>query len=117
VTESRELAIHVVDLLEAFGPCEARGMFGGYGIFHQGLMFGLVANGNFYLKADDESRAGFEAAGCEAFTYVKQGRQCRLAYYLAPESFFEQQDDCLQWAHSAFAAALRNPARKRNRNP
>lgn len=92
-------------------------MFGGYGIFHQGLMFGLVADGNFYLKADDDNRSGFEAAGREAFTYLKQGKECRLSYYLAPEEIFDHPAACLEWARSAFGAALRNPARKRKNKP
>jgi len=113
VTEAREFADHVVDLLADFGPCEARRMFGGFGIFHQGLMFALIADGNLYLKADDLSRAQFEARGCEAFGYSKQGKRYRLSYYTAPEAFFEDGDACREWARSAFDAALRNPAKKR----
>ena len=80
-------------------------------------MFGLVADGSLYLKADDENRADYQSAGSEAFTYLKQGKEYRLSYYLAPEEFFEQPAACLEWAHSAFGAALRNPARKRNKKP
>ena len=113
MSEAREFAVHIVDLLEPFGHCEARRMFGGFGIFHQGLMFGLIADGNLYLKADSESRADFDAAGSSAFSYYKQGRECRLSYFLAPHAFFEDEAACLQWARLAFDAALRNPARRK----
>lgn len=109
MSEAREYADHVIDLLESFGRCEARRMFGGYGIFHQGLMFGLIADGNLYLKADDGSRALFEAEGSHAFTYFKKDKPYRLSYYLAPGAFFEDADACRQWARIAFDAALRNP--------
>ncbi|HEY5738814.1 MAG TPA: hypothetical protein VIW27_03760 [Gammaproteobacteria bacterium] len=33
INDARELAAYVVDLLEGFGPCEARPMFGGQGFF------------------------------------------------------------------------------------
>lgn len=69
MAEAQEFASHVVDLLDPFGPCEARRMFGDFGIFHQGLMFGLIADGSLYLKADKESKALFEAEGSTAFTY------------------------------------------------
>lgn len=113
--EAQEFAAHVVDLLEPFGRCEARRMFGGFGIFHQGLMFGLIANGSLYLKADDESRPLFENEGSEAFTYYKQDKPYRLSYYLAPEAFFEDATECLRWARIAFDAALRNPNKSKKK--
>ena len=111
----QEFASHVIDLLAPFGPCQARRMFGGHGIFHQGQMFGLIADGSLYLKADEQSRALFLDSGSEAFTYQKKDREFQLSYYLAPEEFFENGDDTLRWARIAFDAALRNPTRKRKR--
>ena len=111
---AQELATHVVDLLDPFGPCEARRMFGGFGIFPQGLMFGLIADGSLYLKADAETRDLFTAEGSTAFSYYKQEKECRLSYYLAPEEFFEDSDACLHWSGLAFDAALRNPNKKKN---
>ena len=109
----QEFATHIVDLLEPFGDCEARRMFGGYGIFHRGLMFGLVADGNLYLKADGDSRDRFLAEGSSAFSYYRKDRPYQLSYYLAPGEFFEDRDACLRWARVAFDAALRNPAKRR----
>jgi DNA transformation protein len=55
MTAKAEFANHIVDLLDAFGAVEAKRMFGGFGIFHQGLIIGLVADGSLYLKADSQS--------------------------------------------------------------
>jgi DNA transformation protein len=115
MSEAQEFATHIVDLLDTFGLCESSRMFGGYGIFHQGLMFGLIADGSLYLKADDQTREQFTAEGCEAFSYYKKEKEYRLSYYLAPEEFFEDPEACLHWARLAFDAALRNPAKKSKR--
>ena len=112
MSERQEFAAHVVDLLESFGSCEARRMFGGFGIFHQGLMMALIADGSLYLKADDETRQLFIDAGAEAFGYYKKDKEYKLSYYLAPEDFFEDQGARLSWARLAFDAALRSPANK-----
>ncbi len=112
---AQELAVHIVDLLDPFGPCEARRMFGGFGIFHQGLMFGLIADGSLYLKADAETLDLFTAEGAVAFSYYKKEKEYRLSYYLAPDAFFEDRDACLRWAGLAFDAALRNPNKKKNK--
>ncbi len=115
MSEAQEFARHVVDLLDGFGTCEARRMFGGFGIFHQGQMFALIADGELYLKADDQSRAQFVAAGSEMFTYYKQGKPFQLSYYRAPDAFFEEPGENLRWARTAFDAALRNPTPRRRR--
>ncbi|MBP6813806.1 MAG: TfoX/Sxy family protein, partial [Burkholderiaceae bacterium] len=58
-----EFAAHLSDVFRHFGPIDVRRMFGGQGVFHQGLMFGLVIDDTLYLKADALSAAGFEALG------------------------------------------------------
>lgn len=110
-----EFANHIVDLLDSFGPVDARRMFGGFGIFHQGLMFGLVSDSTLYLKADAESKGLFEDEGSTPFSYIKQGREFTLSYYLAPETFFEDTDEAIRWARLAFDAALRAPKKKRKK--
>ncbi|MCP4875874.1 MAG: TfoX/Sxy family protein [Gammaproteobacteria bacterium] len=109
MSEAQEFATHIVDLLDVYAPCEARRMFGGFDIFHQGMMFGLIAGGSLYPKADTESRDLFIAEGSEAFSYHKKDKEYRLSYYLAPETFFEDPGACQHWARLAFDAASRNP--------
>ena len=60
MSDDREFASHVVDLLDPFGVAESKRMFGGFGIFHQGLMIALIAEGSLYLKADEKSRSLFD---------------------------------------------------------
>ena len=115
MAEAQAFARHIVDLLDGFGRCEARRMFGGYGIFHDDLMFGLIADGSLYFKADAESRERFTAVGSEVFTYFKKDKPYQLSYYLAPESFFEDDEARMDWARVAFDAALRNPNKKKRR--
>ena len=115
MTGEREFATHVVDLLQAFAPCEAKRMFGGYGIFLDGLMFALIADGRLYLKADAGSRARFLDEGAEPFTYLKQDREFQLSYYSAPDAFFEDREATVEWARLAFDAALRGPRAKGNK--
>ncbi len=50
------------EVFDAFGPIRMRRMFGGWGIYHDGLMFGLYSSGRLYLKTDAYNVAQFEAA-------------------------------------------------------
>ena len=107
-----------VDNLEGvfalFGPIQARRMFGGYGVYHDGLMFGLVADDVLYLKADEKSSGEFDALGLPQFEYQKSGKILKMSYYMAPEEIFDDPGLAREWAVRAFEAALRarKPARK-----
>ncbi|MCO8165941.1 TfoX/Sxy family protein [Pseudomonas sp. 21LCFQ010] len=47
-----ELAAYIEDIFALFGPVSLRRMFGGHGIFRDGVMFGLV----FDHRARDKPR-------------------------------------------------------------
>ena len=108
MSAQQEFAAHVVDLLDAFGPCQAKRMFGGVGIFHQGLMIALIADGSLYLKVDRQTQEIFKQQGSHAFSYLKNDKECKLSYFLATEDFFEDHDACMHWARLAYDAALRS---------
>jgi DNA transformation protein len=108
---SRGFQDFVVDLLAPLDPSPRR-MFGGVGLFHGGVMFGLLVNDALYLRADDQTRERFVDAGSKPFSYMRAGREVSLAaYYLAPEDLLDRHDDLLQWARDAIAAARRASSR------
>jgi DNA transformation protein len=98
---------YLYEVFDAFGPIRARRMFGGWGIYHDGLMFGLYAAGRLYLKTDAQNVAKFEAAGSEPFTYMQRDKVVRLSYWSAPETVLDERDQARLWGLSAFEAALR----------
>ena len=55
------------EVFAAFDPITARRMFGGYGIYHHGVMFGLVREDVLYLKANQETRHYFESQELSRF--------------------------------------------------
>ena len=111
----QEFVDYLVDMLQTIGPVHARRLFGGHGLFLDGLMFALVADGTLYLKADADSEAAFTEQGLAAFTYPRQGRPFRLSYFQAPEDCIEDIEAMRLWAHRACEAARRGAAAKRKR--
>ncbi len=100
------------EAMSAFGPVRLRRMFGGQGIFSDGLMFALEADGVLYLKADDSDAPAFREAGCEQFHYRKRDRDVAMGYWSAPLAALEDPEIMAQWAQRAHAFALRQAARK-----
>jgi DNA transformation protein len=98
----------IIELFAAFGPVVPRRMFGGFGIYADGTMFGLVSDGLVYLKADRETVAAFEREGQGPFTYTaKGGRRAVMSYWRVPDRLYDDPDELARWAHEALAAALR----------
>jgi|TARA_B110000914_G_C15387330_1_gene410712 DNA transformation protein len=110
--EQREYVAHIVDLLQLIGPVESKSMFGGFGMFLEGLMFGLVAGNELYLKVDTQNLQDYEDLGLQAFSFEKNGRQFKMSYYQAPEEAMEDAELLSDWASNAYGAAMRAAAKK-----
>ena len=94
------------DLFQPFGPVTVRRMFGGAGLFADGVMFGLVSGGQIYLKADATTVTCFESERCEPFEYsTKNGKRTLTSYWRLPDRLYDDADELAQWARQALAAA------------
>jgi DNA transformation protein and related proteins len=100
------------DLFAPFGPVTVRRMFGGAGIYREGLMFALVFDGAIFLKVDEASIPDFEREGSRPFVYTrakspgKVGR-ASLSYWRLPERLYDDPEELAVWAERALAIAQR----------
>ena len=114
MTVNRDFADYCCELLASVGPCKARRMFGGWGISVDGMSVALIADlgagEKLWLKADEETRAQWVAAGCARFIYTstKNGvtRDLGMNYYSAPEEAMDSPDAMRPWARLALDCAL-----------
>ena len=94
-------------------------MFGGWGISTDGLTLAIIADlgggERLYLKADDDTRARFEAAGCQRFVYTAKGKPMAMNYHTAPEDAMDAAHAMAPWARLALESAIkaRKPVAKR----
>ena len=117
MTASREFCDYLVDLLRGFGPISIRRMFGGAGVYRDGLMFALIAYDTLYLKVDDETRPAFERAGMGPFTYEGKSEPVTMSYFQTPAEAMEDAELLTDWARGAYAAALRAKGAKTKQAP
>lgn len=108
-----EFVEHLKEVFAPFGPIRAKRMFGGYGLYHDDLMFGLISDDVLYLKADKYSSIAFSERGLPPFAYERGGKTMKLSYYMAPQEIFEDAAQAKEWASRAFEAALRARRSKR----
>lgn len=113
---SEALIEHLRDLFEPLGPISARAMFGGYGVYFDGQIIGIIIDEALYLKTDEQSRARFEQAGCAPFVYDLKGKPLTMSYWSLPEEALDSPQAMRPWAKLAIAAAQRKAESKPRRS-
>jgi DNA transformation protein len=108
---------HLAELFARLDGVVFRRMFGGLGIFRDGLMFALVAGDVLYMKVDDTTQGAYAAEGSGPFVYDgMRGKTTAMPYWRIPERLLEEPEEFADWARTAFAVAVRTrkqkPARK-----
>jgi DNA transformation protein and related proteins len=104
---SREFVAHALDLVSLAGPVQARAMFGGYGLYLRGAMFGLLDDDEVFLKTDESCRGDFVEAGCRQWVYQSRQGPMPTQYYRPPDDAHEDPEAMLPWARLAIGAAQR----------
>ncbi|MCE9669667.1 TfoX/Sxy family protein [Myxococcus stipitatus] len=103
---------YVLELLEKLGPVQERRMFGGWGLYSGGRMFGLIAEGQLYLKTDELTRPEFHAQGGRPFIYESATRSVEMSYWTPPPDAADDAYALLPWARRAVEAADRAARKK-----
>jgi DNA transformation protein len=112
---------HIQELFASFGPVTVRRMFGGAGIYSEGVMFALSYDGLVYLKADEGTAPSFEREGSVPFMFTsKDGKRATMSYWRLPDRLYDDSDELANWAKAALAVArrtqkIRRPAPRRRR--
>ena len=102
----------VEDLFAYLSDVSARAMFGGYGIYRAGVMFGLVEDGELYFKVQDEQKEKYLTFGSRPFTYMKEGKPQELGYYFIPEEVQENNQLFRELTEDAYELALQKAVKK-----
>jgi DNA transformation protein len=117
--EERMDADTIRDLFANFGPVDIRRMFGGVGVFVDGLMIAIVTRDDVvYLKADNQTVPAFEQEGLRPFSYsTRTGTHTLTSYWRIPDRLYDEPEELACWARDAHAAALRKTLVNRPRAP
>lgn len=103
-----EFVVYLLEQLAEFGEVTAKAMFGGYGLYLDGLMFGLVTGEDeVYFKVDAQSEPEFQNLGLEPFRYEKNGESSTMSYYQPPAEAVDDRNEIAEWARKGLAAAQR----------
>jgi DNA transformation protein len=106
---------YVLEQLSPLGEVTAKRMFGGVGLFRDGLMFGLIADYVLYLKVDDSNRGTYQAVGMMPFR--PGDKSPVMPYYQVPVGVMEDKETLMEWAQKSFVIAEQKAAEKGKKSP
>ena len=105
-----EFVAFVLDQLATLGDASARKMFGGHGLYFDRTFFGLIDDGEAYLRADDASLPDFVARGMSPFE--PWPGHTMSVYWRVPPDVLENGEMFASWSRRAIAAARTAKAAK-----
>lgn len=87
-------------------------MFGGFGFYRNGIIFGIIADGNLYFKVGDSNKKDYEEYGSKPFTYpMKNGplrqsdsearKTTTISYWEVPADILENKDELERWINKS----------------
>jgi|TARA_R110000803_G_scaffold37777_2_gene81515 DNA transformation protein len=106
-----EFVLTVAELLAPLGHIRPNRMFGGFGLYCDGVFFAIIADDVLYLKGDAQTRATYDDIGMARFA-VPSGRAMTLSYFEVPGEWIENPEPLIEVAHMALGAANRAQAIK-----
>lgn len=113
MANTADFIAHVLELMRPDGRASARAMFGGHGLYLDGLIVGIVVADVLYLKTDDETRPMYARRSLEPFCYTtREGKAHAMSYHRAPDEAIEGRDAMHAWLRPALGAALRSAQKK-----
>jgi DNA transformation protein len=100
----------VLEQLGRVTPVTGKSMFGGVGIYAQGLLFALIAEVRLYFKVNDTTRPDFERLGMEPFR--PYGEDSAMGYHEVPADLVEDATQLAAWMRKAIDVAAKAKGKK-----
>lgn len=102
----------IMQKLSDFGNMSARRMFGGYGIYKDGIIIALADDKELYFKSVPTSQSYYQSFGSTPFIYEGQLRPIQLSYWKVPADVINNPETLGKWVETAFQSSKEYQAKK-----
>jgi DNA transformation protein and related proteins len=110
---SPDFHAYLLEQLQRVPRVTSRRMFGGVGVYSDGIFFAIIDDDVLYLKVDDSNRGDFEQRGMRPFCPYPDQPDKAMGYFAVPADVLEDEEDLAAWSRKAVQVALnakRRPA-------
>jgi len=105
---------YVLEQLGGLARVTSRRMFGGIGLYCDGVFFGLIDDDTLFFKVDDTNRPDYVARGMAPFRPFRDRPDQSMSYFEVPADALEDRDELATWARKSVTAAAAKPRPAKN---
>jgi DNA transformation protein len=87
---------YVLDQMADLRGVACRAMFGGYGLSHRGIFFGIIHKGRLYFKVSPNTVGRYKEQGMKPFR--PNDKQTLKSFYEVPVDIIEDSEHLAEWA-------------------
>jgi DNA transformation protein len=104
----------VQEALEPLGGVTMRKMMGGATLYLDGIIFGILVDGELWLKSDADADPIWDAVSRDRFTVTfKDGTVDSMNYRRAPSDVYDDAEAMQKWVSVSVEAGRRRVVKKR----
>ncbi|MBC7983509.1 MAG: TfoX/Sxy family protein [Candidatus Obscuribacterales bacterium] len=96
---------YVIEQLASLGHVSSRRMFGGVGLYADGLFFAILDGDSLYFKTDASNRGDYEQRGSKPFCPFPDKPTMVMNYHDVPADLLDEADELCCWARKSVAVA------------
>lgn len=113
MANNSEFHDHVIyDLFGDDSHITSRKMFGGYGLYQDGIIFGIIVENTLYFKVGESNKAQYEKHGSKLFRYSNGTKEITMSYSEVPEVICEDREELLRWVDESARISKENKTKK-----
>ena len=103
---------YVLEQLAALPAVRSNRMFGGVGLYSDGLFFGLIDDDTLYFKTGPDNVADYLSRSMPKFMPFPDKTGAVMGYHQVPADVIEEPELLVEWARRSVAIALSSQAAK-----
>ena len=103
---------YILEQLASLPALRANRMFGGVGLYSDGLFFGLIDDDTLYFKTGESNIEGYRSRNMARFMPFPDRPEAVLGYHEVPADIIEDAESLVDWARAAVAVAAGAQAAK-----
>ena len=97
---------YVLEQLGGLSAVRPNRMFGGIGLYSDGLFFGLIDDDTLYFKTSDANIEAYRSRNMPKFMPFPDRTGAVMGYHQVPADIIEDAESLVEWARRSVAVAL-----------
>jgi len=112
---SKDYLEYILDVLSLCDNITAKRLFGGYGLYQNGIIFAIIVENELYFKVDESNIDLYQNLNSEPLTFHAKGKTISMSYRKVPDEIIENKELLVTHVELAVLASAKNKKHKKAR--